>query len=454
MAPRWLAWLVLGAADCVWLAQQRLQQLNDSFDTDARIAHRVLSQRMVQHEAILATLVLLQPESRATEPGPLERPSPAPTHRCAALRHDHGAPAWPAGWPPGMDAALPGNPAPAATPCWFGAISDRWPALPGAGREHQPALPCAWICASRPWRDDWPLSPGSPGARLPRARWSTLHHPGRRGKRCTLAVAGAKTLAATSQPCAAHAAGGAGGHAAVGQHAGLVGRQRRHSRRCASCCASAWRASARRAAAAAGARWRLNTLASLLPAWCTSSTSHSRRCLPAARPRSVCWPRTRPTCRCCARPWRRWGADAALASDVVTIAAPGRAPRRSHAGAAPSTRPGVIDALHLPEPQLSAWVQICSQFALGLPAARADAVALQQILHNLLTNALQAMDTTPVGERQLWITLTHQGAQLLLTVRATAAALPPDMRPRLFTPFATGRDKRPGPGPDTFPKPG
>ena len=79
MAPWWLAWLVLGAAGCVWLAQQRLQQLHDSFDTDARIAHRVLSQRMVQHEAILATLVLLQPESRATEPAPwsaLTRPYP------------------------------------------------------------------------------------------------------------------------------------------------------------------------------------------------------------------------------------------------------------------------------------------------------------------------------------------------------------------------------------------
>ena len=68
-------------------------------------------------------------------------------------------------------------------------------------------------------------------------------------------------------------------------------------------------------------------------------------------------------------------------------------------------------------------------------------MALQQILHNLLTNALQAMDTTPVGERQLWITLTHQGAQLLLTVRDSGPGIAPDMRPRLFTPFATGRDR-------------
>ncbi|HRO83067.1 MAG TPA: two-component sensor histidine kinase, partial [Alicycliphilus denitrificans] len=78
-APWLLAWLVLAAAGCAWLAQQRLQQLHDAFDTDARIAHRVLSQRMVQHEAILATLVLLQPEGPAAGPAPwnaLARPYP------------------------------------------------------------------------------------------------------------------------------------------------------------------------------------------------------------------------------------------------------------------------------------------------------------------------------------------------------------------------------------------
>lgn len=70
MAPcGWPGWCCAQPV-AFWLAQQRLQQLHDSFDTGARIAHRVLSQRMVQHEAILATLVLLQPESRATEPAP------------------------------------------------------------------------------------------------------------------------------------------------------------------------------------------------------------------------------------------------------------------------------------------------------------------------------------------------------------------------------------------------
>ncbi len=37
------------------------QQLQADFETDARIVHRLLSQRAVQHDAILSTLALLQP---------------------------------------------------------------------------------------------------------------------------------------------------------------------------------------------------------------------------------------------------------------------------------------------------------------------------------------------------------------------------------------------------------
>ena len=160
MAPWWLAWLVLGAAGCVWLAQQRLQQLHDSFDTDARIAHRVLSQRMVQHEAILATLVLLQPESRATEPAPwsaLTRPYPQVRE---VLRHDHGAPAWPAGWPPGMDAALAQSRASGHAVLAPSNLTGGQLYLVQAGTPASFAL--RLDLRTTALADDWPLSPGSP----------------------------------------------------------------------------------------------------------------------------------------------------------------------------------------------------------------------------------------------------------------------------------------------------
>jgi hypothetical protein len=58
-------WLVVSALGCVVLARDELRRLRDAFETDARIAHRLLSQRAVQHDAVLATLALLQPANTA-----------------------------------------------------------------------------------------------------------------------------------------------------------------------------------------------------------------------------------------------------------------------------------------------------------------------------------------------------------------------------------------------------
>jgi len=44
----WLAWLVLTAAGAVWLARAELAQVHQDFETDVRIAHRLMSQQMVQ----------------------------------------------------------------------------------------------------------------------------------------------------------------------------------------------------------------------------------------------------------------------------------------------------------------------------------------------------------------------------------------------------------------------
>ena len=60
---RLLVWAVLSALGCLFLARWELAQLRDAFETDARISHRLLSQRAVQHDAVLATLALLQPNA-------------------------------------------------------------------------------------------------------------------------------------------------------------------------------------------------------------------------------------------------------------------------------------------------------------------------------------------------------------------------------------------------------
>ena len=60
-----LLWAVVACAGALGLAATRLQQLHAAFETDARIVHRLLSQRVVQHDAIMATLALLQPGAAA-----------------------------------------------------------------------------------------------------------------------------------------------------------------------------------------------------------------------------------------------------------------------------------------------------------------------------------------------------------------------------------------------------
>ena len=76
--PRW-AWSVaavlLGAAGCAWLAQADLATRGEAFDTDARIVHRLLSQQAAQHDAVLATLALLQPGTGAATATSAEQPS-------------------------------------------------------------------------------------------------------------------------------------------------------------------------------------------------------------------------------------------------------------------------------------------------------------------------------------------------------------------------------------------
>ena len=66
---RWLlVWCVVTAVGCVLLGQWQLGQLRAVFETDARIAHRLLSQRAVQHDAVMAMLALVQPTPDPAQP--------------------------------------------------------------------------------------------------------------------------------------------------------------------------------------------------------------------------------------------------------------------------------------------------------------------------------------------------------------------------------------------------
>ncbi|MBE2242322.1 MAG: GHKL domain-containing protein [Burkholderiaceae bacterium] len=62
-SARWLfAWLVVSVAMGAIVVRVDIAQRREVFQSEARTAHRLLSQRASQHDAILATLVLLDPE--------------------------------------------------------------------------------------------------------------------------------------------------------------------------------------------------------------------------------------------------------------------------------------------------------------------------------------------------------------------------------------------------------
>ena len=56
----------------MWLARAELTSLRESFEVDARIMHCPLSQCASQHDAVLATLGLLQSQSSETDKARLE----------------------------------------------------------------------------------------------------------------------------------------------------------------------------------------------------------------------------------------------------------------------------------------------------------------------------------------------------------------------------------------------
>jgi signal transduction histidine kinase len=82
-----------------------------------------------------------------------------------------------------------------------------------------------------------------------------------------------------------------------------------------------------------------------------------------------------------------------------------------------------------------------------VPAAHGDRVQLQQVLMNLLTNALEALRDVPHGARELSIHIRRsEGDRVLCEVRDTGPGVPPVSRDRIFEPFYTTKPEGMGIG--------
>ena len=449
--PSLVVWALVACAGCSWLVLNRLQQLHAAFETDARIVHRLLSQRVVQHDAILATLALLQPsapgQGNAADATLPRLPSVYPQILSVLQRPGGAGEGSERGWPGALQAPLS---AAEAASRRSGHAEMALLDLP-AGRFHlvlasTPASHALQIdLRTTVPQDEWPMDMATSPVRvtLEQGGAAFVVQPGRTDEGLGWSYAFHKLLAAPSQPldvvarrtvglaelpwlamlgwCVFTATLWGGGLAWWRQR---IARQRAEE------------------LLRLGQVARLNTLGELAAGMAhelnqpltalLSSTQAAQRLL-ADDPPDLDTAQTA---------MARAVEQARRASTVV-----GRlrrlVERPDLAGQAQplALATAVQDVLHLLEPEMAQrGVAPTVSIAPDLPAVLAEPVALQQIVHNLLMNALQALDQVPPAERQLVLRLWMPDAEhAALSVRDHGPGVPPEARAHLFEPFYTTR---------------
>ncbi|MCW3481837.1 ATP-binding protein [Neisseriaceae bacterium JH1-16] len=425
-----LAWLALSLAGGVWLFGQRLAELNTRFYQDTSITHRLLSQRATQHEAVLATLAL---EAAPREPARLLAGlQPALPGLVALGRIQHGVWRGSAAPPPGLAAAVH-RASTLRHPVALPAEQARYWLVDGQGQ-------ALLIDADRLLApDEWPAALGNLTLQLPQGRVALLHRQPN-APRFGWPQAVDKPLGAKSQPFplqSRHEVGLAewpwGRFALWAVLAALlVGalygwRQGRAN-------AARERERARLARVA-----RLNTLGEMAAGLAhelnqplTAILAHVR-----AAERLLDDEDERDTVR---QALQTSAAQARRAADIIA-----RLRALVEPGARTRAEPVDVDALlgslrFLLGPEL-AERRIALSWHDESEATRplADPVALEQIVHNLLGNAIEALLGAP-GERRITVSARRDADRYRLSVADNGPGIPPEHLPHLFEPFFTTRD--------------
>ena len=83
-------------------------------------------------------------------------------------------------------------------------------------------------------------------------------------------------------------------------------------------------------------------------------------------------------------------------------------------------------------------VSLQTQFATDLPLVKGDRIQLQQVIINLILNAIEAMSAVQKGTREMWIsTGCEASSSVIVTVRDYGPGLDPRSVQHLFEPFFT-----------------
>lgn len=83
-------------------------------------------------------------------------------------------------------------------------------------------------------------------------------------------------------------------------------------------------------------------------------------------------------------------------------------------------------------------IMIQTVLADDLPLVHADAQLLEQVMLNLVTNAVQALGEVP-GEKKILLTTAMERERIIMQVADNGPGVPPEMRDRIFDPFFTNK---------------
>ncbi|CAN5555913.1 ATP-binding protein [soil metagenome] len=432
-----LAWCVVTALGCFGLARMELAQLRDDFETDARIAHRLLSQRVVQHDAVLATLALLQPRADGDASGPPEQKLSSVYPQILQVAHSGAGSSWPEQGLQAAETASRASHRAALAGLDFKA-GRYWLVLAADPLSYALLIDVRSTVAV----DEWPMQTASSPVRvtLEQAGQQFVVQPGKLrdgGWRFDFH----KHLAAASQSfdvvaerqvswrdmpwwwmLAFSLAVAAGLLAMLGLQRQRVARRRAEE------------------LLRLGQVARLNTLGELA-AGMAHELNQPLTAMLANTQASVRMLNDDPPDLSAARGAMVQAVEQARRSSEVVgrlrraVERPDMAAQTQSVELAAAVR----NALNLLEPECRRRGVMPVLHSDEPLAVMAEPVALEQIIHNLLMNALQALDKVPALERSLEVTLAHEGGMGLLAVKDSGPGIPAEVLPRMFEPFFTTR---------------
>ena len=445
----WIAaWLALAAIGVVWLARTELANLRESFEVDARIMHRLLSQRASQHDAVLATLGLLQSQSAEAERE--RRLSSVYPQVIAVEKHAHGTP-WPSN-AAALSAAEETSRAasrPALGPVDF-QQGRYWLVLASTPNSYALQIDAR---AMVPW-SEWPVGNAVNEGRESAVR-VTLEHAGQSLTLQPGQIFDArwrfdfrKRLATESQPfdvvvtrCVSWTelpwlwmiAWVLGSALLLAALATLVHQRRERARA--------------QELLRLGQVARLNTLGELAAGLAHELNQPLTAVLANTQAAMRLLKESPPEIDTAQTAMQRASEQARRASDVLT--------RLRRTVERPDTQAECVrvrltdtvrDALYLLEPQCREHRVTTDIVSDRDVEVLADPVALEQVIHNIATNALHALDQMDADVRRLTLTISQTATHGELRIADNGPGIAPDALPRLFEPFFSTRSDAGGLG--------